>query len=538
MASALVGASLQGLPTRRTVGRIAAVPRMAINPAHPKIPITVQSRPVSSDKPLVSGNGISCSIQLAEPHVYLTGFDYDGRGHIAQNTSAIIRGKMIVKVQKSAKIKAITLRFYGRARTEWPEGKSTLTVRVLLVFLTLVVGIPPSKSQFHEEEKLRYQVLPFYNALYSSADVGYGAQCTYVLRTKEASSSTRELAPAKSPTSRSIRSSTILSARDQKRLSLQTVQSRSFQKGDSAATTTQQKGYKVFHPGVYEYSFEITLDHSCPETMNLPMGSVRWMLEAIVERAGTFKPNLHGTKEVTIVRAPDQNSLEQVEPIAISRKWEDQLHYDIVISGKSFPIGSKIPIAFKLTPLAKVQCHRIKVYVTENVDYFCKDKKITRKDAQRKVLLLERNAGKPLGSEYTGSDVRIMSGGELDGPARARARMQAENSRERFAKHTGTTVDPLGEPVDNLLGDLDLGLDHLITQTEIEMDVQLPTCEQMLRDRSKMLHPDTTYKNIQVHHWIKVSSYMDRSVLFTDSGIDCHATFTGRCRQPNQKAAL
>jgi len=228
------------------------------------------------------------------------------------------------------------------------------------------------------------------------------------------------------------------------------------------------------------------------------------MLEAIIERAGTFKPNLHGAQEVIVVRAPDQGSLEQVEPIAISRKWEDQLHYDIVISGKSFPIGSKIPIAFKLTPLAKVQCHRIKVYVTENVDYYCKGKRVTRKDAQRKILLLERNAGKPLAPEYTASDIRILAGGELTGEGREHARSQAENWRRRFAKLSGTTFEPLPAPTDNLLGDLELGLDHLITQTEIEMDVQLPTCEQMQKDKTKILHPDTTYKNIQVHHWIKV----------------------------------
>jgi len=372
----------------------------------------------------------------------------------------------------------------------------------------LIKGMPPDKTQFHEEEKFRYQVLPFYNALYSSADVGYGAQCNYVLRNQDAASSTTnlqavELLRSKAPAMRN-RSGIILSARDQKRLSLQTVQSRSFQKRESPATTTQQKGYKTFHPGIYEYSFEITLDHSCPETMDLPMGSVRWMLEAIIERAGTFKPNLHGAQEVIVVRAPDQGSLEQVEPIAISRKWEDQLHYDIVISGKSFPIGSKIPIAFKLTPLAKVQCHRIKVYVTENVDYYCKGKRVTRKDAQRKILLLERNAGKPLAPEYTASDIRILAGGELTGEGREHARSQAENWRRRFAKLSGTTFEPLPAPTDNLLGDLELGLDHLITQTEIEMDVQLPTCEQMQKDKTKILHPDTTYKNIQVHHWIKV----------------------------------
>jgi hypothetical protein len=312
---------------------------------------------------------------------------------------------------------------------------------------------------------------------------------------------------APSISSRSSRSSTLLSVKDQKRLSLQTVQSRSFQKGDSPFPTAQQKGFKTFHPGTYKYRFEIPLDHTTPETIKLPLGSVRWMLEALVERAGTFKQNLHGTKEVLVIRAPDQNSLEQVEPIAISRKWEDQLHYDIVISGKSFPIGSKIPIAFKLTPLAKVQCHRIKVYVTENVDYYTEDKRVTRRDAVRKILLFERQAGKGIAKEYASSELRTLAGGELSPEQRAEERRSALLQREREARRTSSSVEPLPEPTDNLLGDLDLGLDHLIQQTELEMEVQLPTCAMMSKDRTKALHPDTTWKLIQVHHWIKVRPF-------------------------------
>jgi hypothetical protein len=123
MASSLVGGSLQGLPNRRNAARIAAtVSGTPVSSAQAKGPIAVQSRPLSSEKPLISGNGITCSIQLAEPHVYLTGFDHDGRGNV-ENAAALIRGKLILNVQKSVKIKAVTLRFYGKARTEWPERK-------------------------------------------------------------------------------------------------------------------------------------------------------------------------------------------------------------------------------------------------------------------------------------------------------------------------------------------------------------------------------------------------------------------------------
>lgn len=296
---------------------------------------TMVSSSVSEvQKPVASGSGVSCSILLAEPNVFLTGFDHDSntrRG--AQSTSALLRGKLQLNVSKNVKIKSISLTLVGKARTNWPEG------------------IPPAKTDLFEEQTLRTQSLVFFRAMHQEMwDTEYGSQCTYVHKPTG-------LVGALQPTTSSGalpvlgkgRNST-LTAKEYKKLSLQSVNSRSFGKGDSPhINQVQAKGYKVFRPGTYEYSFELPLDHSQLETAKLPYGSVRWDLEAAVERAGAFKPNLHGSKEVPIVRLPDQMSLETVEPISISRHWEDQLHYDIIISGKSFPIGGRIPIAFKLT---------------------------------------------------------------------------------------------------------------------------------------------------------------------------------------------
>ncbi len=296
-----------------------------------------------------------------------------------------------------------------------------------------------------------------------------------------------------------------LSAKELKRLSLQSVNSRSFGKGESPlANQVQAKGYKVFHPGTYEYAFELPIDHHQLETTKLQYGSVKWELETTVERAGAFKPNLHGSKELSIVRLPDQMSLEMSEPISISRQWEDQLHYDIMISGKSFPIGSKIPIAFKLTPLAKVQVHKLKVFVTESVEYWTNDRRVTRKDPGRKILLLEKAAGKPLDKNFESSEIRVLSGGELAPEERVEARRAAVVRRAQQASSSHAAPEPLPEPTENLLGDLDLGLEHYWGSTEIEMNVQIPTCDMMAKDRTLRLHPDCSWKNVNVYHWIKV----------------------------------
>lgn len=487
-------------------------------------------------KPVASGSGVSCSILLAEQNVFLYGFDHDHHSRAEHRAgTALLRGRLRLNVTKNVKIKAVQLKLLGRARTEWPEG------------------IPPLKQDLFEEESLRTQVLTFFNAMNEGWENEYGNQCTYSLKSSSNNSSNVNLTI---PASQSHR--TGLTSKEMKRLSLQHVQTRSFGKNDFNATPpTQAKGYKVFYPGTYDYSFELPIDYHQLETTKLQYGSVKWELHATVDRAGAFKPNLHGVKEVSIVRLPDQMSQEMSEPISISRQWENQLHYDIVISGKSFPIGSKIPIAFKLTPLDKVHIHKLKVFLTESTEYWTNDKRVTRKDPGRKILLLEKVAGKPLDSNWRNSSVRTLRGGELSPQQRAEARETARQRRIADASRRRVAPAPLPEPTDNLLGELELGLENMWGSTELEANVQIPTCEMMAKNKDLRLHPDCSWKNVNVFHWIKVVMRISRLDPDDPSGtkrrhfeisidspftvLDCRATqantflpsYTGPAAQPD-----
>lgn len=107
----------------------------------------------------------------------------------------------------------------------------------------------------------------------------------------------------------------------------------------------------------------------------------------------------------------------------------------------------------------------------------------------RKVQLFEKRADSGPVSTFPGSTMRIISGGGIPYDMRASAAR-------------GEEVTPLD--TNNLLGDLES--DTNIGPTEMEFSVQLPSCQMMReRDRTQRLHFDTTYQNIQVHHWIKVS---------------------------------
>ncbi|KAG7404577.1 putative arrestin-related trafficking adapter [Fusarium oxysporum f. sp. raphani] len=439
------------------------------------------------------GSGVSCSILLAEPNIFLSGLGHDGHGHHDdQGGATLLRGKLQLRVTKNVKIKAVQLKLVGRGRTEWPEG------------------IPPLRQDTYEEDNLHTQVLNFFNAMDGGCENEYGNQCTYNLETSFLNCSTLGL--NQSSSSDSLFSYRInLPTKEMKRLLLRRVQPRRLQKdGGPMATTTQTKGYKTFYPGTYDYYFELPIDHYQLETTELRYGSVSWVLHANVDRASAFKPTLHVTNQVSIVRVPDQLSLEMSEPISISRQWEDKLHYDIVISGRSFPIGSRIPIAFKLTPLAKVHVHKLKVYVTESIEYWTNDRRATRKDSDRKILLLEKVAGKPLDSIYASSDVRTIRGGELNPELRRQALEVGARRRTTYATRRHTYGEALSEPTVNLLGDLELGVENLSGPTEIEANVQIPTCEMMAKNKNLRLHPNCSWKNVNVYHWIKVVMGINR----------------------------
>lgn len=75
---------------------------------------------LANEKPIASGNGVSISISLAEPVLYLQGFDQNDT--TSRNTT-MLRGSMLLKVTKQAKLKTISLNFKGKSETDWPEGE-------------------------------------------------------------------------------------------------------------------------------------------------------------------------------------------------------------------------------------------------------------------------------------------------------------------------------------------------------------------------------------------------------------------------------
>jgi len=276
------------------------------------------------------------------------------------------------------------------------------------------------------------------------------------------------------------------------------------------------------------------------------MGSVKYELEASIERAGAFKSNLCGKTDVLLVRNPSDQNLETSEPISITRNWspsptepqltsrEDQLHYEILISGKAFPLNGLIPIAFKFTPLAKVRLHRIKVFLSENVEYYCRDKKVHRLEPMRKLLLFEKQAqrsGEISPAGILGRELSFLSSGQSSGVAVSGSRPPTLPNTTTFPADTRgmprrtvrpsmgrqATIDPSAH---SLLGNLEGG-DGSGGSTEFELNVPLPGCASVrtpidMRNKTSPLipvrfHHTTIWPNIVVHHWIKIVLRISKS---------------------------
>ena len=220
------------------------------------------------------------------------------------------------------------------------------------------------------------------------------------------------------------------------------------------------------------------------------------------------------------------------EPQLTSR--EDQLHYEILISGKAFPLNGVIPIAFKFTPLAKVRLHRIKVFLSENVEYYCRNKKVHRLEPMRKLLLFEKQAqrsGEISPAGILGRELSFLSSGQSSGVAVSGSRpptvpntttssADARGTPRRVVRPSmgrQTTTDPSAH---SLLGNLEGG-DGSGGSTEFEVNVPLPGCASVkapidMRNKNSPLipvrfHHTTIWPNMVVHHWIKIVLRISKS---------------------------
>ena len=203
-------------------------------------PTFTQNFPTGAVKTLCNRGAAIVSLHLSEPVLFLSGFE---PSEYTDRAPAILRGSLILKLLKPAKIKTVTLVFRGRARTEWPEG------------------IPPKKVEFYEEKDLMTHTWPFFNAQFTNSESSHGADAARLIdsqrlsmdlsRASMDSVSSLALSDAASMRSNTPVGSPNLSAANagNGHWGIPFGQSRSFSKEDK--TVTQSRGYRMFAAGEY-----------------------------------------------------------------------------------------------------------------------------------------------------------------------------------------------------------------------------------------------------------------------------------------------
>lgn len=409
--------------------------------------------PQLPEAPLVLTSSFQVYIVPTEKHLFVQGFkpvEYEGV------PPTLLRGCLVLRVMKATKIRSINLVFKGTQRTDWPEG------------------IPPKKNIYSETNDIVSHTWPFYQMETPQRNCGADLfipksghhEDISNLNLADLHVTTLNLAPvesaasfaaslikrATSPIGGGLPSSNALTSSDSMADLTAVLSSLSIvSMGDS-----QRPGY--FEPGDYIYNFEHPIPALSPETAQMSFGKVSYHLESTIVRIGAFKPNLVARLPVQVVRIPSDNSVEENEPIVIERDWEDQLRYEIVVGSKSVVLDSYVPLVFRFIPLyGKVALHRIRVYVTENSNYYCHNKAVHREEPVKKFLLLEHKAKK-------NKSLLSQNGGLTEGPQEG---------------------------------------DDEVLPRELEFQLYVPSA--INKKYNYFIHPDTAIENIKCEHWIKIS---------------------------------
>lgn len=422
---------------------------------------------------------ISCSLLLTESDVFLSGFDTDESAlrHEHMTEAVLLRGTLQMDVLRPVKIRAIELELTPHAYIDWPQGVTSV------------------RREAFKGESFKPEVLTLFNAM--DGELSYE---------NYASPNRNNLAHAggiDGAFTTSIQNPARFCSREQRRLSLQIESLPGIGRRRSQSSVFGNKSFSIFYPGTYNYAFAVPIYRGQVESIRLPLAAVKWELRASVHRAGLLASNAFCNKEISVIRLPDPMSLFGSQPIVINRTWEGRLRCQILVSGSCVALGSTIPIFAKLTPLNGKRLQKMEVYITETVRYWSMDKRATRRAATRKVLLFEKAfvMQKDLSKEST--EIEATGCGELI----TWCGCQAKDAIDRkLASDSGQTCPntELHPKSSSSIGDPDFILQSPCACAEIEANVQIPTCAMMAKDRKYCLHPDHSWKNAEVNHWIEV----------------------------------
>lgn len=262
--------------------------------------------------------------------------------------------------------------------------------------------------------------------------------------------------------------------------------------------------WKEFRKGVYNYPISFSIPTGAPPSITCEFGSVVYKLKATVVRAGALTTNLTEDMDVTMIAGPQEDDMEETDNVIVERQWEEQMRYQIALSGKAFPIGGTIPMSIRLMPLMKCKIYRLTVALEEKSDYFAAGRKVARHETPRRFILFAAKNPDPHNKKERPEPLLPILSESMtavkDSPLAELARNAALNNPREFAEFSNPEDDVYASLLDPL------GPWHL------EKDLHVPDCVTRIKFTTKHEHT-----NIAVAHWLKVTIRVERG---DDAAVD------------------
>lgn len=330
--------------------------------------------------------------------------------------ASILRGSLLMKLAKPTKIKDISLRFYGKCKTGWLESevsKEAFENSVLMSGPQFQDEVIVSSHTWDykptpETASVKSSIVTMDTASVVSTDL-FGADvahihaapnltlphgCTAVPGEVSFKTPINRADPGEKPGLDNLKPS--ISNLSHNNIPFFTPDYFAEPSTDQGKHTFSTSSSTTMYPaGEYVFHFTLAIDARTAETIVCPNGAIKYYMVAKVERASRFSFSITGHREVVLVRSPP-NIGEMISnaPLAISRDWENSLHYEISCDKKYIPLGTAIPISIKLTPIEKVRVHRVRIMVVESVTYLSAQVASMRhQDPVRRVMLFQKCAG-------------------------------------------------------------------------------------------------------------------------------------------------
>ncbi|KAG1013670.1 hypothetical protein G6F27_001678 [Rhizopus arrhizus] len=136
---------------------------------------------------------------------------------------------------------------------------------------------------------------------------------------------------------------------------------------------SEQKKSQMLNPGKHNWAFELMIPGNLPQTLESDVGHISYRLKATVERSA-FVQNTVKKKAIRVLRSVLPSEFELIQSLEIHNTWAEKMVYDISVPSKLYAFNDKIPITFKILPIAsQLRVHALMASIKEYCTYTAND---------------------------------------------------------------------------------------------------------------------------------------------------------------------